>query len=185
MDEVELPEMPELEKEERKDQLNTWVAITVTLLVTFMAMCKITDNNIVLKMEQTQADKVDKWSWYQALNVREDINQSKLTDLKDDLLTEENAERKKAIALKTADYDKLAKNILDKKKDVKSKAEADEQHYDNLNELHEKFDHSEGAISIAVSLLALTSLLQKRWMFVVSLVPGAIGVVVGMMGLIG
>lgn len=185
MGEIELPEVPELEKEKRKDRLNTLVAITVTLLVTFMAFCKIKDNNTVLLMDQAQAGKLDNWSWVQALNIREDITQSKLADLSDDLREEDNAERRKAITDKLAGYEVKAKKVADKKEEVRQKAREEESRYDALNEVHENFDHCEGAISIAVSLLAMTTLLQKRWMFAVSLVPAAFGIFKGMMGLLG
>jgi vacuolar-type H+-ATPase subunit I/STV1 len=185
MGEVELPEMPELEEEKRKDKLNTLVAITVTLLVTFMAICKITDNNVVLLMQQAQADKVDKWSWFQALNIRDDIRQSKLADLQDNLQQEDNAERKKAITAKIGEYEAKIKKDADKKDTVKEEAREEEKKYGELNETHEKFDYTEGAISIAVSLLAMTTLLQKRWMYAVSLVPALFGIVKGVMGLMG
>lgn len=183
MDEVELPEMPELEKEERKDRLNTLVAITVTLMVTFMAICKIRDNNVVLLMDQAQANKMDKWGWVQALNTREDIIQSKLSDLKDDAQLEVNPEKKKMLNAKLADYDAKAKKYADKKDEVKKQAKEEEERYDKLNETHEYFDHTEGAISITVSLLAMTTLLQKRWMYVVALLPGIAGVLWGIFGL--
>ena len=184
-DEVELPELPESEREIRRDKLNTAVALSVTLLVTFMAICKITDNNIVLLMQQAQAAKGDKWTWYQALNVRLDLNQSKLSDLKDDEETEDNPARKKNLVSKMGDYEKLETKLRDKKDKVKEEADAEEKHYDELHEVHEKFDHTEGAVSIAVSLFAMTSLLQKRWMFVIALIPSAIGVWLGIRGLLG
>jgi len=182
---LELPELPESEKEIRKDKLNTLIAITVTLIVAFMAMCKITDNNIVLRMQETQAAKVDHWSWYQSLGIREDIHQSKLADLRDDLLIEEDASLRKNIQTKIAGYEALTKKVADKKADVKEKAQEDEKHYTELNEVHERFDRSEAFISIAVSMLALTSLLQKRWMYAAALLPVVVGVFNGVQGLLG
>jgi hypothetical protein len=185
MSEVELPELPELEKEERKDRLNTLVAITVTLLVTFMAMCKIKDNNIMLLMQEAQASKVDNWAWFQSLNIREDITQSKLGDLKSDTQDGDSPQRKKSAESKIPEFEALLKKTTDKKEKVKQKAEEEQERYEKLDTVHENFDHSEGAISIAVSLLAMTTLLQKRWMYAVALVPGIIGILCGAMGLLG
>jgi len=42
-------------------RLNSWVAITVALLATFMGICKVKDDNIVQAMQQAQADKIDHW----------------------------------------------------------------------------------------------------------------------------
>src|SRR5436853_6487624 len=62
-------------------RLNTWVAITVALLATFMGICKVKDDNIVQAMQQAQADKIDHWSFYQARNIRQEIAQSAVTEL--------------------------------------------------------------------------------------------------------
>src|SRR5881628_204027 len=62
-------------------RLNTWVAITVALLATFMGVCKVKDDNIVQAMQQAQADKIDHWSFYQARNIRQEVAQAELTQL--------------------------------------------------------------------------------------------------------
>src|SRR5438445_228887 len=62
-------------------RLNTWVAITVALLATFMGICKVKDDNIVQAMQQAQADKIDHWNFYQARNIRQEIAQAELTQL--------------------------------------------------------------------------------------------------------
>src|SRR5256714_14563007 len=54
-------------------RLNTWVAISVALLATFMGICKVKDDNIVQAMQQAQADKIDNYTWYQARNIREEV----------------------------------------------------------------------------------------------------------------
>src|SRR6266480_7776518 len=61
--------------------LNTWVAISVALLATFMGICKVKDDNIVQAMQQAQADKIDNYSWYQARNIREEIAKSTIAEL--------------------------------------------------------------------------------------------------------
>src|SRR5436853_1103898 len=66
-------------------RLNTWVAITVALLATFMGICKVKDDNLVQAMQQAQADKIDHWSFYQARNIRQEVAQAQLDQL--ELLT--------------------------------------------------------------------------------------------------
>src|SRR5256885_16777504 len=56
-----------------KGRLNTWVAITVALLATFLGICKVKDDNIVQAMQQAQADKLDHWNFYQARNIRQEV----------------------------------------------------------------------------------------------------------------
>src|SRR3954467_10084136 len=60
-------------KQERKDRLNSWVAIMVALMATFMGICSVKDDNIVQSMQQAQADKIDHWAFYQARNIREEV----------------------------------------------------------------------------------------------------------------
>src|SRR6476661_7271291 len=62
-------------------RLNTWVAITVALLATFLGICKVKDDNIVQAMQQAQASRIDDWSFYQARNIRQEIAQATLTQL--------------------------------------------------------------------------------------------------------
>src|SRR6476660_5446552 len=62
-------------------RLNTWVAITVALLATFMGVCKVKDDNIVQAMQQAQADKIDHWSFYQARNIRQEVAEATVAQL--------------------------------------------------------------------------------------------------------
>src|SRR3954471_11312182 len=62
-------------------RLNTWVAVTVALLATFMGICKVKDDNIVQAMQQAQAAKIDDWSFYQARNIRQEVAQATLDQL--------------------------------------------------------------------------------------------------------
>jgi hypothetical protein len=181
---MELPELPELEREERKDKLNNVVAITVTLLVAFMAVCRLFDNNIVLTMQQVQISRLDHWNWYQSLTVREDINQARLTDIHDEEAAGTSEKQQKGDALRVQDYQKIADKLKAKKEKIKAQAEEEEARYEKLDQRHENFDQTEALISIAVSMLALTSLLQKRWMLLVALAPGIFGVVKGATALI-
>ena len=67
--------------EKPKAHLNTWVAISVALLATFMGICKVKDDNIVQAMQQAQADKIDDYSWYQARNIREEVAEATVAQL--------------------------------------------------------------------------------------------------------
>src|SRR5204862_1823971 len=62
--------------------LNTVVAITVALLSTFMGVCKVKDDNIVQAMQQAQADKLDHWNFYQARNIRQEVAEASVVQLR-------------------------------------------------------------------------------------------------------
>jgi ribosomal protein S13 len=57
------------------------VAVTVALLATFMGICKVKDDNIVQAMQQSQANKLDHWAFYQARNIREEVARSTVVQL--------------------------------------------------------------------------------------------------------
>jgi hypothetical protein len=63
-------------------------------------------------------------------------------------------------------------------------AEDDQKSYDELNIHDDQFDLSDAALSIAIALLAITSLSQKKWLFGVAIVPITFGVIMGLAGLL-
>ncbi|MCX6537494.1 MAG: DUF4337 domain-containing protein [Acidobacteria bacterium] len=165
-------------------RLSTWVAITVALLATFLGVCKVKDDNIVQAMQQAQADKLDHWNFYQARNIREEVGRATLAQL---LLAVEGAPAsqldKYREAIKT--YEKLVADQSQKKDDLRKQAEQDQKTYDALNYRDDQFDLSDALVALAISLLALTALTHKKWLFWVALVPTAFGALMGLAGLFG
>src|SRR3954470_2350863 len=156
-------------------RLNTWVAITVALLATFMGICKVKDGNIVQAMQQAQAAKIDDWSFYQARNIRQEIAQSTLAQLSLARAPDSLVQR----------YAALVKDQAAKKDSLRQAAIADQTTYDALNYRDDQFDLSDTLVALALSLLALTSLTHKRWLFWIAMVPTAFGVLMGLAGLLG
>src|SRR5215468_6251895 len=111
---------------ESHSRLNTWVAITVALLATFMGICKVKDDNIVQGMQQAQADRIDHWAFYQARNIRQEIAQAQVTQL---ALAPASPARDSAIAK----YRALVTDQATKKDSLRVQAEADRVAYDSLN----------------------------------------------------
>jgi hypothetical protein len=170
--------------EPARSRLNPAVAITVALLATFTGICKVKDDNIVQAMQQAQADKLDHWSFYQARNLREEFARGTLAQLH--LQAAERAADKRAPYDEAiAQYDKLAREQAEKKEELRKQALADQQTYDSLNFRDDQFDLSDAAVAIAISLLAIASLTQLWWLYAISLVPSAFGVVMGIAGLAG
>jgi hypothetical protein len=168
----------------RARRLNSWVAVTVALLATFMGVCKVKDDNIVQAMQQAQADKLDHWSFYQARNIRQDVAQSAL----DGLLATASAQpaaAQKTLAPVIARYQALVADQKVKKDSLRAQATDDQKTYDALNYRDDQFDLSDALTALAISLLALTSLTQKRWLFGVAMVATFFGVLMGLAGLAG
>jgi len=168
----------------RVRRLNTWVAVTVALLATFMGICKVKDDNIVQAMQQAQADKLDHWSFYQARNIRQEVAQGALDQLLAIRVTKPAMERS-ALDSVVARYEALVVEQRAKKDTLRTQAADDQRTYDALNYRDDQFDLSDALTAIAISLLALTSLTQKRWLFGVAMIPTVLGVVMGLAGLAG
>ncbi len=165
-------------------RLNTWVALTVAILATFMAVCKVKDDNIVQAMQQTQADRVDHWAYYQARNLREEVANAALVQLK---LSADGlpASRQAAYIDAINSYAELVKDQANKKESVLAQAKEDQKTYNALNVHDDQFDLSDAMLAIAISLLALTALTHKRWLFWIALIPTTGGVLMGLAGLFG
>lgn len=164
-----------------RNRLNAHVAMTVAFLATFMGVCKVKDDNIVQAMLQAQADRIDHWSYYQAKNVREQMAQATADQL-----------RAQAVAVRAAvsfrvlveRYDSVAQNEAVKKEEVRHQALQDQVTYDALNYRDDQFDLADALAAIAISLLALTSLTQKRWLLALALAAAGIAVMMGVAGLL-
>src|SRR5437870_3402129 len=120
-------------------RLNSWVAITVALLATFMGICKVKDDNIVQAMQQAQADKLDHWAFYQARNIREEIARAERTslELEGPAIT---PGRRAAYDSAIARYRALETDQSTKKRAVQTQAEQDQKTYDALNYRDDQFD---------------------------------------------
>lgn len=167
----------------RARRLNSWVAITVALLATFMGICKVRDDNLVQAMQQAQADKIDHWSFYQARNIRQEVAQAQVDQLEVIAAGQSEAVRART-ALVIERYRALAAEQKQKKEDLRKQAETDQKTYDDLNFHDDQFDLSDALTAIAISLLALTSLTQRRWLFWVALTASVFGVIMGLAGLL-
>ncbi len=165
-------------------RLSTLVAITVALLATFLGVCKVKDDNIVQAMQQAQADKLDHWSYYQARNIREEVAKATLTQLS---LTESlvPADKRGQYQEAMARYEGIATEQSQKKELLSKQAEQDQQTYDSLNYRDDQFDLSDTLVALAISLLALTALTHKKWLYWMALVPTTLGVIMGLAGLLG
>src|SRR5438046_6333382 len=165
-------------------RLNTWVAISVALLATFMGICKVKDDNIVQAMQQAQADKIDNYSWYQARNIREEVARATVAQL-----TAQAAaappQAKSIFDAQIKTYEAIAQDQAEKKKTQQADADKADRTYNELNYHDDQFDLSDAMLALAISLLAVTALTQKRWLFMLAMFPTVFGVIMGLAGLLG
>lgn len=168
----------------RAARLGAHVAITVALLATFLGLCKVKDDNIVQAMQQAQADRLDHWNFYQARNIREEVAAAAARQLRLAMAgapVAQQASYREAIA----SYERLVADQKGKKEELRVQAEQDQRTYDGLNYRDDQFDLSDTLVALAISLLALTALTHKRWLYWLALVPTTGGVLMGLAGLLG
>src|SRR6266571_1552751 len=163
-------------------RLNTWVAISVALLATFMGICKVKDDNIVQAMQQAQADKIDNYAWYQARNIREEIANSTVAQVRV-VQTSASPQAQSVVQDQIKTFQALAQEQEEKKKVQQADADKADQTYNELNFHDDQFDLSDAMLALAISLLAVTALTQKRWLFIIAMVPTFFGVLMGLAGL--
>ena len=164
--------------------LGTRVALTVALLATFLGVCKVKDDNIVQAMQQAQADRLDHWNFYQARNIRQDVAAAAATQLRLAAAAAPSAQQP-AYRDAVASYEARAAEESSKKEALRLQAEQDQRAYDALNYRDDQFDLSDTLIALAISLLAVTALTQKRWLYWLAVAATAGGVAMGLAGLLG
>ena len=184
LEHVEEDEEKDKDGDKAKGNLFRMVAVTVAVLATFMGICKVKDDNIVQAMQQAQADKIDSYSWYQARNIREEVATATAAQLTAQLAATP-ADARAAVQQQIDSYNALAKEQSEKKKQQQDAAEEADKTYDRLNLHDDQFDLADAALSIAISLLAVTALTQKRWLYYLALVPTVFGLLMGLAGLFG
>src|SRR5205085_6793544 len=69
--------------------------------------------------------------------------------------------------------------------ELREKAKRHEATYDALNYRDDQFDLSDAALSVCLAILAVTALTGKRWLLATAYVFAALGVVMGLAGLLG
>src|ERR1700687_6087287 len=167
-----------------KAHLNTLAAMSVALLATFMGICKVKNDNIVQAMQQAQADKIDNYSWYQARNIREEVAQATVTQLSLPVASVPPAAQPTS-QKQNKKYPATAQDQAEKKKTQQAAADQADKTYNQLNFHDDQFDLSDAMPALAISLMAVTALTQKRWLFVLAMLPTVFGVLMGLAGLVG
>ena len=167
-----------------RDRLNTWVAVFVALLASFMAVTKVKDDNIVQAMLQAKSDAVDTWSEYQAKRIKHhllELGRDQAIALRSTVAQHAKSKWDEQVKY----YESEISRYKNDEDELKNKAREFESQYDALNFRDDQFDLSDAVLSVSIATLAMTSLTRKKWLLWLSLVFGAFGVVMGMAGLLG
>jgi hypothetical protein len=171
----------EQEEYHQEHRLNMRVALTIALLATCMGICKVKNDGIILNMQQAQANKLDDWAWYQTRHVRVEIAHA--TAIQMQLSAKTFPKMKKDYEQQVDTYNKLALEQESKMKDLQKQALEEQKKYDEYHERNDQFDLAEAGMTIAIAILAITSLTRMGWLYWLSMIPGGFGVIMGLAGL--
>lgn len=149
---------------EGNSRLHSAIAILVALAATCMALGSVKDGNLGQKMAQAQAKSVDTWSYYQSKSTKQNLAESTLDQLMS--MKELSASRTSDAGLekRIAQNQQLVARYEQEKAEIKKEAEGYQTLYDKLDARGDQFDLSEAAFSLAIALLGITALTQKRWL---------------------
>ena len=178
--ELEAFDAEEEERREQRSRLNTWVAITVALLVTFMGLSRVKNGNVVQAMLEVQSNKVDYFNWYQARNIREDVARAAAAQIRAQALSQ--GQHSVAYKPEIERFDKIAASQANKKRKLEVQAADFQKEYFRLSARKDQLDLAEASLAIAVAVLAITALTQKRWLYVVAMIPAAFGIIMWLAG---
>jgi Domain of unknown function (DUF4337) len=170
-----------------KFTLNAIVAISVAVTATCSALFHVKDENISEKMSHVQAKSVDAWAYYQAKGTKLNIAEAALDNLRleRELTPGLTAEARTILDRKVAAYDDKIRRYESEKQEIKATAEGYETEYDQLEARDDQFDMAEATASVAIALLGITALTQRRRLLYLAWAFAAIGLVIGAAGFAG
>ncbi|HVZ87477.1 MAG TPA: DUF4337 domain-containing protein [Polyangia bacterium] len=167
--------------------LNAVVALSVAVTATFSALFHVKDENISENMQHVQAQSVDAWAYYQAKGTKLNIVEAARDNLR--------LQRELAPDLKPAAQDLMDRTLVQyeqkiahyeaEKEEIKRKAEDYEAEYEHLESRDDQFDMAEATASVAIALLGITALTQRRRLLYLAWLFAALGITVGIAGFAG
>jgi hypothetical protein len=167
--------------------LNAIVAISVAVTATCSALLHVKDENVSEKMSHVQAKQVDAWAYYQAKGTKLNIAEAALDNLRleRDLTPGLGAEARAILDRKIAAYGDKIRHYESEKAEIKATAEGYEDEYDRLEARDDQFDMAEATASVAIALLGITALTQRRRLLYVAWAFAAVGLIIGAAGFAG
>lgn len=169
---ADISEMIEKPLEEAANNpINSRVALFVAIAATFMALCNVKDGNIVQAMDQAQAHSLNAWSYFEAKSTKQNITENALETLR---VLNQNG---KDSLIKV--YEERVLRYEKEKTEIKAQAEGYDKQYDDLNLFDDQFDMTEALLTIAIAMLGITSLTQKKWLLWFSSGVALLGLILG------
>lgn len=170
----------------RESKLNTIVAVCVAVIATFMSLCNVKSGNLVQNISLSQAQAVDQWAYFQSKSTKGHIAEAAIDqltlqrDMAPSLTPDQRQKYDDAIKKQQANIKKYDQE----KEDIKKQALSLESARDTLGLHNDQFDMAQALLSVAIALMGVTALTQKRWMLAVAGTFGAFGMLMGVAGFV-
>jgi len=184
MAEIELPNTEELEEFKAK-RFTRRVALTTALYAVILAVTALGGNNSMKEMLLAQQEAANRWAFYQAKNMRENLYKIQRSNLEADL--QERAEHLKPEA--RARFESRIKEAGDEevryateKKDIEGEAKKAEQERDLNKKKNPYFDFAEVLLQISIVMASIAILSSSRPVFCFSLAVAAMGAILSFNG---
>lgn len=168
-----------------ESRLNSIIALLVAIIATFMALSSVKAGNLGQQMAEAQAQMVNSWSYFQSKSTKQNLAESTLTQLQVQRAVGATTLSPAALAnldATIAKYDANVKRYETEKNEIKTQAEGYQKEYQSLNVHDDQFDLSDAALSVAIALLGITALTQKRWLLVFGMAFMVFGIIFGLAG---
>ena len=174
----------EVQEHGAESRLNSFVAVFVAVVATFMALCNVKDGNVVQAMQQVQAKAVDQWAYYQSKSTKQHIAENSAEMLRAQLEFNPalRGEQREAVEKRIAAQEAAARKYEQEKEEIRKEAEQAAKDYDAFNVHDDQFDLAEACLSVAIALAGVTALTKKRWLFGVALAFASLGTLYGLAG---
>jgi hypothetical protein len=169
------------------DRLVSAAAVAIAVVATFMAVCGVKGDNVDYGILQEQSDAVDMWSMYQAKSMKQYMFELQRDSFEAQLAVGGAGLAPAARRDLTSAIARYADNIKRyeaEKADVKAEAEDHQKACETLDEIANKLDLADVFLAIAISLMAITILTKRRWLFVIAVIPCVLGIGLGLAALL-
>jgi hypothetical protein len=177
MEEIELPNLEELEEKSR-DAFSKKVALFTAFYAVILAICALGGNNSMKEMLLAQQEASNQWAYYQAKNVREYLYRIEKDRLETQIV--ERGETMKPAALKhyKAEIQKVSDEdarLSKDKQEISVEAKKQEHERDVNRSKDPYFDFGEALMQIAIVMSSVAIIASSRPVFVFSIGTAVFG----------
>ncbi len=176
MPEVELPKPEEME-EIRAKAFTRRVALITGIFAVFLAICNLGGSMATKEMLLSQQQASDQWAYYQAKNIRENIDRNQKTILELDLLEKDSL--KPEVRQRYEEELRQVTADVGRYKAEKDEIEKEARHLEQERDLYRSkdpyFEYGEVLLAIAIVMSSIAILASSRMTLALALVSAGLG----------